>query len=320
VASASRAIALTALTALTRAHLGDLKVRNFKPKTIQGYANKLGRFTRWAESAGECRLQDFDSTLVKRYIAYLQTQRRWETHPTPKRTPQPPLADSAIRNYIRDLKPFATWLEEELYTAENVLVDVRKPKADETPIEPFPDEEIRRIFASLDPTDPFGLRDYVLLHTLWDTGLRVGELVALTLDDVDLQHCEIRVAHAKFGKWRDVGFGKQTHKYLTRYLNLARPPLAPDRRTHSLPSLPTHLRRQHASQWYGYPHPAEAYGSCVGTDPDSLPQSRECRRNPGTPEQQPRRSVLRSTIRRRTSTTGEAWCIARTIIQRRRED
>ncbi len=223
MAAASRAIALTALTALTRAHLGDLKVRNFKPKTIQGYANKLGRFTRWAESAGECRLQDFDSTLVKRYIAYLQTQRRWETHPTPKRTPQPPLADSAIRNYIRDLKPFATWLEEELYTAENVLVDVRKPKADETPIEPFPDEEIRRIFASLDPTDPFGLRDYVLLHTLWDTGLRVGELVALTLDDVDLQHCEIRVAHAKFGKWRDVGFGKQTHKYLTRYLNLARP-------------------------------------------------------------------------------------------------
>src|SRR5260370_499033 len=87
------------------------------------------------------------------------------------------LADSAIRNYIRDLKPFATWLEEELYTAENVLVDVRKPKADETPIEPFPDEEIRRIFASLDPTDPFGLRDYVLLHTLWDTGLRVAELV-----------------------------------------------------------------------------------------------------------------------------------------------
>jgi integrase/recombinase XerD len=217
----ARAIAVA--TALARAYLDDLKVRNFKPKTIQGYATKLGRFTRWAESVGACRLQDFDGDLVKRYIAYLQTQRRWETHPTPKRTPQPPLADSAIRNYIRDLKPFATWLQDEQYTAGNVLADVRKPKADETPIEPFTDEEIRQIFASLDPTDPFGLRDFVVLHTLWDTGLRVGELVALTLDDVDLKHCEIRVAHAKFGKWRDVSFGKQTHKYLTRYLNLARP-------------------------------------------------------------------------------------------------
>ncbi len=220
MATASRGIVLAALTC---ADLDDLRVRNFKPKTIQGYAAKLGRFTRWAESVGASKRQQFDGDLVKRYIVYLQTQCRWESHPTLKRTPQPLLADSAIRNYIRDLKPFAGWLQEEQYTADNVLADVRKPKADETPIEPFTEDEIRRIFSSLDPTDVFGLRDYVLFHTLWDTGLRVGELVTLTLDDIDLQRCEIRVAHAKFGKWRDVGFGKQTHKYLTRYLNMARP-------------------------------------------------------------------------------------------------
>lgn len=104
-----------------------------------------------------------------------------------------------------------------------MLVTLRNPKADETPIEPFSDEEIQRIFAALDPTDVYGIRDYVVLHTLWDTGLRIGELVALTLDDVDLVHGEIRVAHAKFGKWRDIGFGKQTHKYLTRYLAMGRP-------------------------------------------------------------------------------------------------
>jgi integrase/recombinase XerD len=230
--SVAKASCTIALAALARAYLADLRVRNFKPKTIQGYANKLARFTRWAESVGAFSVQDFDSNLVKRYIAYLQTQQRWESHPRPKRTPQPPLADSAIRNYVRDLKPFATWLQEEQYTAENVLADVRKPKADETPIEPFTEDEIRCIFSSLDPTDPFGLRDYVVLHTLWDTGLRVGELVALTLDDVDLQRCEIRVTHAKFGKWRDVGFGKQTHKYLTRYLNMARPQAAIDRDRH----------------------------------------------------------------------------------------
>jgi hypothetical protein len=40
--------------------------------------------------------------------------------------------------------------------------------------------------------------------------MRVGELVALTLDEVDLKHCEIRVDHAKWGKWGDLVFGKQT--------------------------------------------------------------------------------------------------------------
>ncbi len=211
------------LTALTRAYLDDLRVRGYKPKTIQGCAAKLGRFTRWAATTGATQLCHFDADLVKRYVAYLQQERRWATHPNPRITPQPPISSVAIRNYVWDLKAFATWLVEEQYTASNVLAEVRKPKADETPIEPFSDDELQQIFAALDPTDVFDLRDYVILHTLWDTGMRVGELVSLLLEDVDLKSCQIRIQHAKFGKWRDIGFGTQTHKYLTRYLTLGRP-------------------------------------------------------------------------------------------------
>jgi integrase/recombinase XerD len=35
--------------------------------------------------------------------------------------------------------------------------------------------------------------------------------------------CKIRIDHAKWGKWRDIGFGKQTQKYLSRYLSVCRP-------------------------------------------------------------------------------------------------
>jgi site-specific recombinase XerD len=66
---------------------------------------------------------------------------------------------------------------------------VRVPKVDEIPAEPFSDDELAVLFDSLDTTDALDLRDYVLMHTLWDTGMRVGELVALTLDDADLQTC-----------------------------------------------------------------------------------------------------------------------------------
>jgi len=88
---------------------------------------------------------------------------------------------------------------------------------------PFKDVELAAIFGSLDTADAFDLRDYALMHTLWDTRMRVGELVALTDDDVDLKGCQIRIQHAKFGKWRDIGFGRETHKYLQRYLSLCRP-------------------------------------------------------------------------------------------------
>ncbi len=140
------------------------------------------------------------------------------------------MSGSAIRNYIRDIKVFAAWLAHD-YTDTNVLESVRVPKADETPIEPFSDDDLDRIVGGLDTSDLFDLRDYVLLLTLWDTGLRVGELVALTVDDVDLRSCQIQVVHAKFGKWRDLGFGKQTQRYLQRYLSLGRaePTLEGDR-------------------------------------------------------------------------------------------
>jgi site-specific recombinase XerD len=221
-----------ALDMLARAYLDDLRVRGYKPKTIDGYQRKLGRFTRWAASMGVTQLRDFDAGLVKHYVSYLQQERRWSSHPNVKRTPQPLLSPVAIRNYVRDLKPFAAWLAEERFTPENVLAQVRKPKADEVPPDPFTDDEIATIFAAMDPTDTFGLRDYTLLLTLWDTGLRVGELVNLTLDDVNLQLGEIRVIHAKFGKYRDIGFGHQTHKYLTRYLSMGRPDPAIERDHH----------------------------------------------------------------------------------------
>ena len=55
------------------------------------------------------------------------------------------------------------------------------------PVSPFSTEELEAIFGALAITDSFQFRDFVILHTLWDTGLRVGEMIALTLDDVDLE-------------------------------------------------------------------------------------------------------------------------------------
>lgn len=216
--------AAVSLEQMVGAYLDDLQVRAYKPKTIAGYRKNLRAFSTWAATtAGATALTQFTAELAKQYIRYLQTKTKWSQrgYRTPPSTQR--VSASAIRNYIRDLKTFAAWLAEEGYTPTHVLAALKIPKADETPIEPFTDDELDRIFGSLNTSDAFDLRDYVLLQTLWDTGMRVGEVVALTLDDVDLRTCQIRIQHAKFGKWRDIGFGKETQKYLTRYLTLCRP-------------------------------------------------------------------------------------------------
>ncbi len=200
----------------------DCRVQGYKPSTIKGYRRTLSCFLRWATEERITTLPQFTGETVKRYIAYTRQRHTYAGHRfTPEQ--QEPVSATTVRNYVRDLKAFAAWLEREEYTAENVLARVRKPKADEVPIAPFSQDELDTIFAAFDTTDAVELRDYVLLHTLWDTGMRVGELVALTLDDVDLKDCGIRIDHAKWGKWRDIGFGKQTQKYLARYVSVCRP-------------------------------------------------------------------------------------------------
>lgn len=210
------------LQEVAEAYYEDCKVQGLKPSTIQGYRRTLGCFLRWGQEHGVTMMSHFTPEAIKKYIIHLQGKQKWSDHdyvPTQAET----LSATTVRNYVRDLKAFASWLEEETYTVDNVLQRVRKPKADEVPIEPFTQDQIDIIFHALDMTDTFEFRDFVILHTLFDTGMRVGELAALTLDDVDLKNCEIRIDHAKWGKWRDIGFGKQTQKYLSRYLSLCRP-------------------------------------------------------------------------------------------------
>lgn len=203
-------------------YLEDCRVQGFTPSTVAGYERTLCCFLRWAAGQGIHTLPQFSPETVKRYIAQLQQQPKWVDNAYVPTSSQR-VSATTVRNYVRDLKAFASWLESEKYTAENVLARVRKPKADEVPIEPFTHDELDAIFGAFDLTDAVELRDYVILHTLWDTGMRVGELVALTLDDVDLKVCEIRIAHAKWGKWRDIGFGKRTQKFLSRYVSVCRP-------------------------------------------------------------------------------------------------
>ena len=153
------------LEEVTETYFADCQVKGLKASTIQGYRRTLRCFLRWGQENSIARIPDFTPEVVKRYIAYLQGKHRWSDHdylPTQEDT----LSATTVRNYVRDLKAFASWLEEEGYTQENVLMKVRKPKMDEVPAEPFSQQEIDTILYVLDLTDTAEFRDFVVLHTL----------------------------------------------------------------------------------------------------------------------------------------------------------
>jgi integrase/recombinase XerC len=78
-----------------------------------------------------------------------------------------------------------------------------------------------------DDGSPLGLRDAAMLELLYATGIRVGELVALDVDDVDRERNLVRV-FGKGRKERSVPFGHPAARAMDRWVTSGRPALVAD--------------------------------------------------------------------------------------------
>jgi len=85
-------------------------------------------------------------------------------------------------------------------------------------------EEVDRLLAAPDPSTPLGLRNKAMLEVLYGAGLRVSELVGLSVGAVDLNTGLVR-AFGKRGKERLVPLGEVARDWTGRYLTEARPRL-----------------------------------------------------------------------------------------------
>jgi integrase/recombinase XerD len=109
--------------------------------------------------------------------------------------------------------------------AEDPTVRVRAPKRPRHLPKSLSEKQIESLLAAPVVETPLGLRDRAMLETLYATGLRVSELIGLTLGQVGLDAGVVRVI-GKGNKERLVPLGDEAVEWLKRYLAKARPDLA----------------------------------------------------------------------------------------------
>jgi site-specific recombinase XerD len=120
------------------------------------------------------------------------------------------------------LKAFATWLHTEGYTSENVLKNLKLPKAPVTLIEPLSPGEIETVTTSISRDSAIGARNHTILVPLLDTGLRASEAANITLSHLNLKDGYIKVM-GKGAKERIVPIGKFVQMTLWNYIDRVRP-------------------------------------------------------------------------------------------------
>jgi site-specific recombinase XerD len=158
---------------------------------------------------------------LRRFIAHLREQPRFAHH----RFTRPQgghLSGHTINAYLRALQAFWAWLKREDLIEENPFTRLRIPKAPKKVIPIFTDEQLHRLFAAIGTTTPVGYRNYTVILTLLDTGIRCSELTSLKLADVNLESRLLKV-WGKGSKERLVPIGAKVQKALWKYLARYRP-------------------------------------------------------------------------------------------------
>ena len=190
-----------------------LRAERKSPATLKVYGDGVRAFFKWCDRNGHTPALDRD--LVKGFVA--------------------DLLDSGIeaataRSRQLSMRRFSAWLEEEGEIDTDPLLGLKAPKLDSKIVKSLSDDDVRKLVKACTGPDMRDRRDEAIVRLMVETGMRAGECVGLTVDDVDLAAGVATVHRGKGGRGRTSPFGAQTARAIDRYLRL--------RRTHLLADTP----------------------------------------------------------------------------------
>lgn len=190
------------LSAAISEFLIEQRSRGNSAKTIEYYSSVLRFFQ---DFAGDVLLSELRLQLCRDYYVYLSDN---------------DLKSVSVQTYIRGLRAFLSWLFACGYIPDDLCSRFRLPKATFKIPDILTDSEILSLYSALSGDSFVRMRDKLIVSLMLDCGLRLNEVVTLTLDNVHFDDRYIIVECGKGDKQRVVPFGRSLMQLLRQYLDI----------------------------------------------------------------------------------------------------
>jgi len=188
-------------TTLTAGYLEALKSqRRLSPATLSNYGRALDLLS---ELMGAKPLDSLEAAQVRRYVAVLHAKG---------------LAPRSLALTLSAWRGCFRWLVRHRGLRANPVLGIRAPKASRPLPKALSVEAAQRLLNPGEDKGPLHLQDQAMFELLYSSGLRVGELVALDLDD-DPAQGEVTVT-GKGSKTRTVPVGAKARAALKSWLEV----------------------------------------------------------------------------------------------------
>lgn len=166
--------------------------------TLSAYRSDLEHFAGWLKGAPAKASRDDLTNFLASYV---------DRGARPRTTAR----------FLSSFRRFYRYLLREGLITEDPTATLDSPKLGRPLPKSLSEAQIEQLLSAPDVATPLGLRDRAMLETLYATGLRVSELVGLTISQTNLQAGVVKVV-GKGNKERLVPLGEEAIEWLGRYL------------------------------------------------------------------------------------------------------
>lgn len=175
--------------------------------TLQAYERDLLQFLPYLRSIGIDNLASVSAQTLVEYLRHLQLQK---------------LAAASVSRKLAAIKSFFHYAARERHIRIDPSVTIDSPRLPLRLPKVLSAKEMDTLLEQPGKSTPAGLRDKAMLELLYATGVRVSELVSLTLNDLNMEMGYIR-CFGKGSKERIVPMGGTARNAVQDYLDRARP-------------------------------------------------------------------------------------------------
>ena len=177
-------------------------VKNTSGNTEMSYKRDLEKVSHFMESRGIRETKDVTAQDLADYVKYLEDSK---------------FAAATVSRNIASLKAFYHYLVQEGMVEEDISDKLKAPKIEKKAPGIMSPDEVVRLLEQPSGDSPKEIRDKAMLELLYATGIRVTELITLTLSDVNMQMSFILCRDRN--KERIIPFGAAAKNALNRYLD-----------------------------------------------------------------------------------------------------
>jgi integrase/recombinase XerD len=193
--------------------------RGLSRHTLEAYRRDIGRYVRFLRERGVEEPLSAGEADIAGFIGYLSSS---------EYAPGRRYMASSVARTLAAVRSFHRFLVREGDSSADPAELVSRPRVPRNLPKPLSVDEMRALLEAPGADGPVALRDAAILETLYGAGLRISELVALDVDDVDLEEGSVR-AFGKGSKERVVPLGRYAVRALEAYLTRSRPAMAASR-------------------------------------------------------------------------------------------